>query len=62
MQVLSEQVESLNKIRQQHEWEISTLENPTLRERFQDVLDNLLTELINKQQEVYNFVFFMSSF
>lgn len=37
---------------QQQELEISNLENQALRQRFQEKLDNMLTELLQKEQEV----------
>lgn len=37
---------------QQQELEISNLENQALRQRFQEKLDNMLSELLQKEQEV----------
>jgi hypothetical protein len=42
----------LRNRRQQQELEIANIENYALRQRFQDILDNLLTEQLEKEQEV----------
>lgn len=39
---------------QQQELEISNLENQALRQRFQEKLDNMLSELLQKEQEVFS--------
>lgn len=39
--------------RQQQELEIANIENVKLRQRFQEILDNLLTQEMQKVQEVY---------
>ena len=56
MQVLSQHIISLNLIRQQKIAEISTIENETLRQRFQDILDGLMNDQLVKQQEVFNYI------
>lgn len=50
----------LRQRRQQQELEIANIENVKLRQRFQEILDNLLTQEMQKVQEVciiylYNF-------
>lgn len=42
----------LRQRRQQQELEIANIENVKLRQRFQEILDNLLTQEMQKVQEV----------
>ncbi|XP_069681061.1 transcription initiation factor TFIID subunit 7 [Periplaneta americana] len=49
--VLQQQLADLRNRRQQQELEIANIENYALRQRFQDILDNLLTEQLEKEQE-----------
>jgi hypothetical protein len=52
LDVLQQQLADLRNRRQQQELEIANIENYALRQRFQDILDNLLTEQLEKEQEV----------
>nr|CAD7604710.1 unnamed protein product [Timema genevievae] len=48
---LEHQLLELRHRRQQQELEIANIENYALRQRFQDILDHLLTEQLEKEQE-----------
>lgn len=52
LDVLQQQLADLRNRRQQQELEIANIENYALRQRFQAMLDNLLTEQLEKEQEV----------
>lgn len=52
MENLQQELTDLRVRRHQQELEISNIENYTLRQRFQDILDNLLQEQLDKEQEV----------
>jgi hypothetical protein len=52
LDVLQQQLADLRNRRQQQELEIANIENYALRQRFQVILDNLLTEQLEKEQEV----------
>jgi len=52
LDVLQQQLADLRNRRQQQELEIANIENYALRQRFQAILDNLLTEQLEKEQEV----------
>ncbi|XP_046743934.1 transcription initiation factor TFIID subunit 7 [Diprion similis] len=49
---LYSELTELKQRRHQQEMEIANIENYTLRQRFQDILDNLLTQQIEKEQEL----------
>ncbi|GFG29437.1 hypothetical protein Cfor_02637 [Coptotermes formosanus] len=51
LDVLQQQLADLRNRRQQQELEIANIENYALRQRFQAILDNLLTEQLEKEQE-----------
>lgn len=51
LDALQQQLADLRTRRQQQELEIANIENYALRQRFQDILDNLLTEQLEKEQE-----------
>lgn len=51
MEQLQAQLNELRTRRENHEMEIVNIENLTLRQRFQEILDNLLQELMEKEQE-----------
>lgn len=52
LDVLRQQLVDLRNRRQQQELEIANIENYALRKRFQDILDKLLVEQLEKEQEV----------
>jgi glycoprotein-N-acetylgalactosamine 3-beta-galactosyltransferase/transcription initiation factor TFIID subunit 7 len=52
LDVLHQQLGDLRSRRQQQELEIANIENYALRKRFQDILDKLLVEQLEKEQEV----------
>jgi glycoprotein-N-acetylgalactosamine 3-beta-galactosyltransferase/transcription initiation factor TFIID subunit 7 len=52
LDVLRQQLADLRNRRQQQELEIANIENYALRKRFQDILDKLLVEQLQKEQEV----------
>ncbi|KAJ9593962.1 hypothetical protein L9F63_014603, partial [Diploptera punctata] len=52
LDMLQHQLADLRARRQQQELEIANIENVTLRQRFQEILDNLLTEQLEKEQEI----------
>lgn len=52
MESLQQELTDLRVRRHQQELEIANIENFTLRQRFQDILDNLLQEQLDKEQEV----------
>lgn len=52
MTALEVDLADLRTRRQQQELEIANIENYALKQRFQDILDNLLTEQLEKEQEV----------
>lgn len=54
MNILQAELAELKNRRHQQELEIANIENIALRQRFQDILDNLLTEQLEKEQEVCN--------
>lgn len=56
LDALQQQLADLRNRRQQQELEIANIENYALRQRFQDILDNLLTEQLEKEQEVRQFL------
>lgn len=64
MNILQVELAELKNRRHQQELEIANIENIALRQRFQDILDNLLTEQLEKEQEVcnlsYNFFHFIN--
>lgn len=49
---LHTELAELRQRRQQQELEIANIENVKLRQRFQEILDNLLTQEMQKVQEV----------
>lgn len=51
LEILEKELTDLRNRRQQQELEIANIENQALRQRFQDILDNLLTEMLEKEQE-----------
>ncbi|PNF34782.1 hypothetical protein B7P43_G03754 [Cryptotermes secundus] len=51
LDVLQQQLADLRNRRQQQEMEIANIENYALRKRFQDILDKLLVEQMEKEQE-----------
>ncbi|KAL0269804.1 UNVERIFIED_CONTAM: hypothetical protein PYX00_007414 [Menopon gallinae] len=51
MEVLSKELADLKTRRQQQEMEINNIENMALRQRLQDIIDNLLTEQLEKEHE-----------
>ncbi|KAL1463346.1 hypothetical protein WDU94_015104 [Cyamophila willieti] len=51
MDVLDQEISELENKRRQQEQELANIENQTLRQRFQSVLDNLNVELMEKDQE-----------
>ncbi|GLG93232.1 Transcription initiation factor TFIID subunit 7 [Gryllus bimaculatus] len=51
LDTLEKDLADLRNRRQQQELEIANIENQALRQRFQDILDNLLTEMLEKEQE-----------
>ncbi|XP_075226917.1 TATA-box binding protein associated factor 7 [Lycorma delicatula] len=51
METLQQQLSDLRVRRHQQELEIANIENLALRQRFQDILDNLLQEQLDKEQE-----------
>lgn len=51
---LHAELAELRQRRQQQEIEIANIENVKLRQRFQEILDNLLTQEMQKVQEVIN--------
>lgn len=51
---LDVELADLKARRQQQELEIENLENLALRQRFQDILDRLLQEQLEKEQEQYD--------
>lgn len=52
MNALQVELAELKNRRHQQELEIASIENIALRQRFQDNLDNLLSEQLDKEQEV----------
>lgn len=52
MDALSKELADLKTRRQQQEMEINNIENMALRQRLQDIIDNLLTEQLQKEHEV----------
>jgi len=60
LKVLEMELNELRSKRQQQEQEIVKMENMSLRQRFQDILDNLLTELMQKELEVLVSLFLFS--
>lgn len=52
MEVLNKELADLKTRRQQQEMEINNIENMALRQRLQDIIDNLLTEQLEKEHEV----------
>lgn len=52
MEGLQHELTDLRVRRHQQELEIANIENYALRQRFQDILDNLLQEQLDKEQEV----------
>ena len=52
MNALQVELAELKTRRHQQEVEIADIENIALRQRFQEVLDNLLTEQLEKEQQV----------
>uniref|UniRef100_A0A8D8RSQ9 Transcription initiation factor TFIID subunit 7 n=1 Tax=Cacopsylla melanoneura TaxID=428564 RepID=A0A8D8RSQ9_9HEMI len=51
MDALDQEISELENKRRQQEQELANIENQTLRQRFQSVLDNLNVELMEKDQE-----------
>lgn len=58
MESLQQQLADLKVRRHQQELEIANIENYALRQRFQDILDNLLQEQLEKEQQVGLVVFY----
>lgn len=52
METLQMELAELKARRHQQELEIANIENLALRQRFQHILDNLLTEQLEKEQQV----------
>lgn len=52
MNTLQIELNELKTRRHQQELEIANIENIALRQRFQDILDNLLSEQLEKEQQV----------
>lgn len=63
MDALSKELADLKTRRQQQEMEINNIENMALRQRLQDIIDNLLTEQLQKEHEVSGCIqnYFMNS-
>lgn len=59
MNALQAELSELKARRQQQEIELANIENIALRQRFQDILDNLLSEQLEKEQQV-RFLFGMN--
>jgi len=55
---LQQDIEVLKERKSQQDWEISKIENINLRERFISISNNLLTEQLEKEQQVY-YIFFL---
>lgn len=55
METLEAELAELKTRRNQQEVEIANIENLALRQRFQHILDNLLTEQLEKEQQVTDF-------
>lgn len=53
MEALYKELVNLKTRRQQQETEIGNIENMALRQRLQDIIDNLLTEQLQKEHEVF---------
>lgn len=53
MEALGKELADLKTRRQQQETEIGNIENMALRQRLQDIIDNLLTEQLQKEHEVF---------
>nr|XP_018896067.1 PREDICTED: transcription initiation factor TFIID subunit 7 [Bemisia tabaci] len=51
LNVLEQELADLKTKRQQQELEIAHIENQALQQRFQEILDNLVTEQLDKEQE-----------
>lgn len=51
MEQLQLQLADLRTRREQQEMEIVNIENHALRQRFQEIVDNLTQELLEKEQE-----------
>ena len=58
MEALGKELTDLKTRRQQQETEIGNIENMALRQRLQDIIDNLLTEQLQKEHEVFMIFFF----
>lgn len=62
MNVLQAELNELKARRQQQETELANIENSALRQRFQDILDNLLSEQLEKEQQVSIVLFLKQDF
>lgn len=56
---LRQELIDLRTQRVQKEQEISSIQNQTLRQRLQDTLDNLLSQILDKEMEVRNLIRFL---
>ncbi|KAL5233191.1 hypothetical protein ACI65C_000601 [Semiaphis heraclei] len=58
---LQQEIEELKERKKQQDLEIANIENINLRERFINLSNNLLTEQLEKEQQVYYIFFFSQS-
>lgn len=50
---MQQEIEELKERKKQQDMEIANIENINLRERFINISNNLLTEQLEKEQQVY---------
>jgi len=54
---LQQEIKVLKERKAQQDWEIATIENINLRERFIRLSNNLFTEQLEKEQQVYYIIY-----
>jgi len=59
---LQQEIEVLKERKSQQDWKIANIENINLRERFIRLSNDLFTEQLEKEQQVYNIYTFFSEY
>lgn len=59
---MQQEIEELKERKKQQDLEIANIENINLRERFIHISNNLLSERLEKEQQVYTYIYYFTFF
>lgn len=59
---MQQEIEELKERKKQQDLEIANIENINLRERFIHISNNLLSERLEKEQQVYTYIYYFIFF